>query len=159
MKRAPLPWWNGTDRPGANGALLVPAVTRWLLRTAMGYLVGALAVGVLLQWPALLARRPALAVLFPTYLHLLVVGWLTQVIFGVAYWMFPRHSAAQPRGSEPLGWATYALLNAGLLLRVAGEPMHALGHKTGGLLVASALLQLGAGWLFVVNTWPRVKER
>jgi hypothetical protein len=30
---------------------------------------------------------------------------------------------------------------------------------TGALLVASALLQLLAGWAFVLNTWPRVKER
>jgi hypothetical protein len=40
---------------------------------------------------------PALgALLWPTYLHLLVLGWLTQLIFGVAFWMFPRYSARNP---------------------------------------------------------------
>src|SRR6476660_2692413 len=74
----------------------------------MIHLGGALVLGVLVQLPALVASHPVIAVLFPTLLHLLVVGWITQVIFGVAYWMFPRYSAEQPRGSERVGWSTFA---------------------------------------------------
>jgi len=125
----------------------------------MIHLGGALVLGVLVQVPAVVASHPVIAVLFPTLLHLLVVGWITQVIFGVAYWMFPRYSAERPRGSERLGWVTLGSLNIGLLLRAAGEPLHALGQSTGGVLAASALLQLLAWWGFVVNTWPRIKER
>ena len=99
------------------------------------------------------------ALLWPTYVHLLVVGWLTQLIFGVAFWMFPRHSPGTPRGSERLGWACYSLLNSGLLLRLIGEPARALGSRTGEILVISGLLQFAAGWAFVLNTWPRIKER
>jgi hypothetical protein len=88
-----------------------------------------------------------------------VVGWLTQLIFGVAFWLFPRFSAALPRGSEALGWASFILLNLGLLLRIVGEPWLALGGNTGSLLVASAVAQLLGGWAFVANTWPRIKER
>ena len=104
-------------------------------------------------------RGADLAGLDLSMLHLLVVGWITQVIFGVAYWMFPRYSAQRPRGSERLGWITFGSLNAGVLLRVVGEPRHALGEATAGVLVASALLQLLAGWTFVLNTWPRIRER
>jgi hypothetical protein len=125
----------------------------------MVYFLTALMAGVLLRLPAAVAGVPALAVFGPTYLHLLVVGWLTQVIFGVAYWMFPRYSAERPRGSDRLGWTALVLLNAGLLLRVVGEPYHTLGRGGGGLLVAAAALQLLAGWGFVLNTWPRVRER
>jgi hypothetical protein len=137
----------------------VPALTRWYLRAAMIHLGGALVLGVLVQVPAFVASHPVIGVLFPTLLHLLVVGWITQVIFGVAYWMFPRYSAQRPRGSERLGWITFGSLNAGVLLRVVGEPRHALGEATAGVLVASALLQLLAGWTFVLNTWPRIRER
>jgi heme/copper-type cytochrome/quinol oxidase subunit 1 len=91
--------------------------------------------------------------------HLLVVGWLTQLIFGVTFWLFPRYSAAAPRGSERLGWTSYWTLNAGLLLRVIGEPARGLGAWAGWLLVIAALLQFIAGWAFVWNTWPRIKER
>ena len=97
--------------------------------------------------------------LWPTYVHLLVVGWLTQLIFGVAYWMFPRYSAERPRGSERLSWITFALLNLGLLLRAIAEPWHALAGRGAGLLVGSAVLQVLAGWTFVWNTWPRIRER
>lgn len=137
----------------------MPALTRWYLRAGMVYFLAALASGLVLAVPSVTARHPAFAVFGPTQLHLLTVGWITQVIFGVAYWMFPRFSASRPRGSEPLGWATLVLLNAGLLCRVAGEPWSRLGHPAPGLLVASALLQLVAGWAFVFNTWPRVRGR
>lgn len=73
--------------------------------------------------------------------------------------MFPRQSPEAPRGSERLGWASYWMLNGGLLLRVIGEPARALGARTDSLLLAAALQQLAAGWAFVANTWPRVKER
>lgn len=132
----------------------MPTLTRWFIRTALAYLLASLIAGILQltsgSWGSLL---------WPTYLHLLVLGWLTQLIFGVAYWMFPRLPSAAARGSERLGWVSYWLLNAGLLLRVVGEPARALGARTDWLLVAAAFLQLAAGWVFVANTWPRVKER
>jgi hypothetical protein len=136
----------------------VPPLTRWLVKAALLYLVAALALGVAVQIPAV-ARLPLVAVLWPTYLHILVVGWLTQLIFGVAYWLFPRYSAEQPRGSERLGWVTFVLLNAGLLLRLVGEPRRALGGDAHVVLLVSAAAQLLAVWAFVLNTWPRVRER
>ncbi|HXE57835.1 MAG TPA: hypothetical protein VNK43_07535 [Gemmatimonadales bacterium] len=137
----------------------MPPQTRWFLRAALLYLVAALALGVILTLPRAVEAHPLLGALWPTYLHVLVVGWLTQLIFGVAYWMFPRHSAGRPRGSAALGWASFWLLNAGLLLRLVAEPWQVLGGQVGVVLVASAALQLGAGWAFVLNTWPRIKER
>jgi uncharacterized protein involved in response to NO len=97
----------------------------------------------------------------PTYLHLFTVGWITQMIFGVAYWMFPRASRARPRGSETLAVAAYGLINVGLVLRVIAEPFHALrpGTVPDWLLTASALLQSLAGVCFVINIWERVKEK
>ncbi|HEX2636964.1 MAG TPA: hypothetical protein VHL81_07520 [Gemmatimonadales bacterium] len=136
----------------------MPPLTRWLVKAALLYLIAALVLGVAMQLP-MAGRYPVLAVLWPTYLHVLVVGWLTQLIFGVAYWLFPRYSAERPRGSERLGWATFVLLNAGLLLRLVGEPWRALGRGGHAVLLVSAVAQLLAVWCFVLNTWPRVKER
>jgi hypothetical protein len=136
----------------------VPALTRWFIRSAMLCLIAALALSVVMQ-SSLSARVPLLAVLWPTYLHLLVVGWLTQLIFGVAFWMFPKHPSAPPRGSDRLGWTCLVLLNLGLAIRVVAEPLQALGRPCTPLLVASAIAQLLAGWAFVANTWPRVRER
>lgn len=139
----------------------MPPLTRWFVRTALAYFVAALLVGVGLMLRLVVDLSPAVAALQPVYFHLLMVGWISQLIFGVVFWMFPKYSTEQPRGSERLGWATYALLNVGLVLRIIGEPLLALqpGRGAGWLLASSAVLQLLAGWAFVANTWARVKER
>lgn len=132
----------------------MPDLTRWFIRTALVCLLVSLIAGVLQLIPGRWG-----AVLWPTYVHLLVLGWLTQLIFGVAYWLFPRSSVAGSHPRDRPGWASYWLLNAGLLLRVIGEPARALGARMDWLLFAAAFLQLTAGWAFVVNIWPRVKGR
>ena len=74
--------------------------------------------------------------------------------------MFPKYSTEKPRGSEALGWWTYALLNIGLLLRAVAEPIQSTqaNSTSGWMLVLSAVLQFLSGTLFVVNSWGRVKE-
>jgi hypothetical protein len=125
----------------------MPPLTRWFVKLSLVYFVAALAGGV---WQA--AGGPLW--LTPITIHLLVVGWVTGMIFGVAYWMFPKFSSEQPRGASGLAVASFVLLNLGLLLRVAAEPL-----AVGWLLVTSAVLQWLGAVAFVVNTWPRVKGR
>jgi hypothetical protein len=139
----------------------MPALTRWFIKSALVYFVGALLLGVAVAMPAVFVVPPAVVPLGPVYLHLFMVGWVAQYIFGIVYWMFPRYSKEKPRGSETLGWATYGLLNSGLALRTFGEPLHALQPAVGWgwVLALSAVLQRLAGMAFVLNTWARVKEK
>ena len=104
----------------------MPVLTRWFVKSALAYFVGALLLGVAVTLPAVLPAPPAVGALGPVYFHFFMVGWVAQLIFGVVYWMFPRYSKKHPRGSETLGWATYGLLNVGLLVRAVAEPLHAL---------------------------------
>ena len=135
----------------------MPTLTRWFLKAAILYLLLALIAGIALAFPS----TSPLAGFFPAYFHMLTFGWLTQLIFGVAFWMFPKYSVANPRGSESLGWATFLLLNTGLILRIIFEPLNAIAPSllSGWALVASAILQWLSGVGFVINTWNRVKER
>jgi Trk-type K+ transport system membrane component len=141
----------------------MPPLTRWYIKTALVYFILALTAGLLLALPGSLAGVIQSLGLFPVYIHLLVEGWITFLIIGVAYWMFPKASRERPRGSESLGWASYVLLNAGLILRVIGEPLNSQAGGSisiwGYLLAVSALLQWLGGMAFVVNTWGRVKEK
>ncbi|MCC6499992.1 MAG: hypothetical protein IT313_06960 [Anaerolineales bacterium] len=132
----------------------MPLLTRVFIKTGMICLALALALGVLLAFGVTNG-------LFPVYIHLLVFGWLTQLIFGVIFWMFPKYSAERPRGSETLGWLTYVSLNLGLLLRAIAEPLQSTQPNSfsGWTLVVSALLQFLAGLAFVLNSWKRVRER
>ena len=141
----------------------MPPLTRWFIKTALLYFILALIAGLLLAaqsaWENFL---PSIG-LFPVYIHLLVIGWLTLLIMGIVLWMFPKYSRDLPRGSEKLGWASYILMNAGLLLRIISEPANALagapGSVWGVLLAVAALVQWLGGMAFVANTWGRVKEK
>ena len=99
----------------------------------------------------LAASVPWIGALTPIYFHLFMVGWVTQLIMGVAYWMFPKYSHAQPRGHDTLAWAAYILLNAGLLLRVGAEPALTVStlHAWGTLVALAAVLQWLGGMAFV----------
>ena len=134
---------------------------RVFIRTALAYLVAAFLVGGLVLANQGLALDSRIGALLPIFYHLLMVGWTTQLICGVALWMFPPFSREQPRGDERLGWATYALLNSGLLLRVIAEPLHAWQPApwSGWALAVSGVLQAAAMWIFVAAIWPRVKGR
>lgn len=138
----------------------MPPLTRWFVKTSFVYLALALITGLLVEIQSAL-KLTSLGGLFPIYIHLLVFGWLSQLIFGVVFWMFPRYSAERPRGSETLGWWTYALLNVGLLLRALAEPIDSMQPNpfSGWALVLSAIIQFLAGLLFVINSWGRVKEK
>ena len=139
----------------------MPVLTRWTIRTAMIYLIAGLAAGVLywanVQWDI----APIFSAFSPTYLHILVIGWLTQLIFGVIYWMFPIIRKDNMRGDPRLAWSVVGLLNAGLLLRVICEPWRSVDPNdlNGFGLVISAVLQVAAGYLFILVCWPRVRER
>ncbi len=100
----------------------------------------------------------------PTHGHMLFVGWFLQFALGIAYWLLPRkRSPERPFGYDPrLALVAVAALNIGLLCRVIAEPLERSGHAGVGtlaLLSLSALLQVGAAFVFVLQIWPRVSAR
>jgi Cytochrome C and Quinol oxidase polypeptide I len=139
----------------------MPVQTRWFLRSSLVFLILAMVLGILNAARTPLNLPAQINAFSPIYFHLFMVGWVTQLIFGVVFWMFPKYSKEQPHGSESLGWATFWLLNFGLLFRLVGEPAQVLLTNPiwGWVVVLSAVLQWMAGMIFVINTWGRVKER
>ena len=135
----------------------MPRLTRWLIRTALLYLVAALALGVALAAPAAQAPLPWLRGAWPGYVHLFAVGWVTQLIVGVAFWLFPRIGRGPPR--ERLGWAGYVLMNAGLLLRVAAEPLAGQNTWSAWAIPLAALAQAAAAVCWATLLWPRAVTR
>ena len=135
----------------------MPTPARWFIKTAFVFLVLALGVGAVLS-----VRTGAVAGFWrPAVVHLFVVGWLTQLIFGVAYWLFPRHSRESPHGRTSLAWVSYGLLNAGLVLRLAAEPGMALwAWDCWRLTLAlSAAMQTLGVLAYAVYLWPRIKTK
>lgn len=139
----------------------MPTSSRWFIRTALVYLLAALTVGVLYLSRTLWDAPARLVLLWPVYLHLLVMGWLTQLIFGVALWMFPRRSSDHPYGDPWVAWSIFMALNMGLVLRAVAEPLLGLGPARlwDAVLIAASVLQVLAGAGFVLAIWQRVRGR
>lgn len=140
----------------------MPRLTLLFLRSGLLYLCLAMGLALLLAlplgWPGAAWR----AGLRPGFYHALAVGWLTQLIFGVAFWLFPTASPERPHGREGLVRLSFWALNLGLALRILAEPWQIAGWSgawIGLTLAASALLQLLAAVAFAVAIWPRIRPR
>jgi hypothetical protein len=140
----------------------MPPIARTFVKAAFLYLVAAFLLGALMMLDRWLNISRWLKVVYVSQLHLLMVGWITQLAIGVAYWMFPRFLKGQdlrPRGSDGLAWAVLVCLNLGLLLRFVVEPFYLMGPRPwlALLLALSGVLQalaaLGFGWLI----WGRIR--
>lgn len=141
----------------------MPPLTRWFIKFSFVYLILGLLSGLFLAAQGVWNFYPPAALLFPTYFHLIAEGWITMLIVGVVFWMFPKYSMEKPRRSEELARASFYLLNAGLLLRIISEPANEYYAASVSfwavLLTLAALLQWLGGMAFVINTWERVKEK
>ncbi|HEU4647688.1 MAG TPA: hypothetical protein VFS33_01415 [Gemmatimonadales bacterium] len=136
----------------------MPPLSRWFVKAGFISLALALVFELLLARPR--GLWPALpdAALHLGAVHLLTVGWLLQLITGVAYWMFPRHPTAPPRGDARPGWLALGLLNVGLLIRLFAESWRLGFGGPRWPLAVSAVLQFAAVLLLVQLLWPRVRE-
>ena len=140
----------------------MPPIARVYVKAAFLYFLAAFLLGALMALDQWLDFSRWLKVIYLGQLHLLLVGWITQLSIGVAYWIFPRFLKEQdprPRGSDTLAWAVLVCLNAGLLLRFLLEPFYLLDAQPwlAGLMALSGMLQalaiVGFAWL----VWGRIR--
>tara|TARA_R100001015_G_C4615280_1_gene171250 strand:+ start:1202 stop:1645 length:444 start_codon:yes stop_codon:yes gene_type:complete len=131
----------------------MPLITRIFLKTGLLYFIGALLVGVALQVDFL-----GIPNLVPLFWHMLMLGWITQIIFGVSLWMFPGRIKEESFQNQKWSWLTYILLNSGLILRLISESMilQSEAYFWKVLLTISAVLQFVAVICYVIEIWPRV---
>src|SRR5579875_1400237 len=137
----------------------MPSESRLFLRTSLIALVLAFV------WGAAMAAGEALGIPPPPMLavehaHLAFVGWLVNLVIGIAWWMlplnrerFPDTAGRYPRWAPPAVWA---LLNAGLVARILAEPALA-SPLARPVLAAAGVAQLSAILLFAACAWHRVR--
>jgi hypothetical protein len=150
----------------------MPPTSRAFVKASILYLCLGAILGALLfvnRWFPLGQWVSALRV---SHVQLLIVGWLSQLILGVAWWLFPplklspRGDGSRPlrrgqaqRGNEPLFWVTFVSLNVGVLLRSIFEPLQIWTRtpQFAALAGISGLFLFAAAIGFVVNMWNRVR--
>ena len=141
----------------------MPSLTCYFVKTSLVYLALGLLFGLALALQDVFGLPVSLTGLFPVYLHLLVIGWLSQLIFGVAFWMFPKYSQERSRIRELKNpWGRFVpLLNVGLILRAMAEPWQSQNPEavSAWLLVLSAVMQWLARLMFVFKFWGPMEEK
>ena len=108
-----------------------------------------------------MAIHPAWAVYRTAHLHMNLLGFVTMMIFGVAYHVIPRF-AGHPLHSRRLATAQVWLANLGLLLFVAGFfllPNTMYGTPARAVVGAGGLISGVAAYVFVYNIWRTIDGR
>ena len=151
----------------------MPTTSRLTIRVSIVYLCLGAVLGTLLLVNRWILLGPAISVLRVSHISVLVFGWLTQLILGVAWWLLPplgirsrtgdglpRRGQAQ-RGSETLFWATVLCLNIAVLMQALFQPLFIWTQvdALGNIANLADLFLLAAAVGFVVNLWGRVRGR
>jgi heme/copper-type cytochrome/quinol oxidase subunit 1 len=133
-------------------------LVRLYVKTSFAFLLLGLILGGYVTVEVNLLGRAVAWPLITAHVHLLLVGFLLMLVFGVATWMFPRPARDDGRYRPGLAWLVYWLLTASTLLRVLGELAAAAAGTRGSSLAAlGGLGQLAAAVVFVGNMWTRVR--
>lgn len=134
----------------------MPLISRTFIKAGMVFFALSLLASLLMEFEA--SSFPGL---MPLFWHMLMVGWITQIIFGVSIWMFPGRNREEGFKAQKWGWLTFIFLNLGLLLRMVSEPMvvTSASELWNFLLVLSAVLQFSAGLTYLIEMWPRVQSK
>ncbi len=157
----------------------MPRLSQWMIRSSLLWLLlGSTVGGLLLMnkavpfstwsacdpqtctgWAALLRWLAGwLWAWRSSHVHTMLVGWMLQLAYGVAFWILPRLDARGSRGNEALAWGCYWALNLGALLAVLEPPLQSWlpGWLAATLLVLGGGLYIVANAAFVAHAWPRV---
>ncbi len=100
-----------------------------------------------------MAFLPALTILRTAHLHLALLGFVTQMIYGVALHVIPRFFG-QPLLHPRLAEVQFFAAQSGLAALVLGLALRALGTASAaGLLAIGGVLSAVGAACFVVNLW------
>jgi cbb3-type cytochrome oxidase subunit 1 len=105
-----------------------------------------------------MAVHPAWAVYRTAHLHMNLLGFVSMMIFGVAYHVIPRFTGHQLH-SRRLAGIQWWLANVGLALFVVGlallpRTMYATPARV--IVAAGGLLSAAAAYIFVYNVWRTI---
>jgi cbb3-type cytochrome oxidase subunit 1 len=128
----------------------------WHVRSFLRASLAWLALGVTLGVG--MAARPAWTIYRPAHEHMNMLGFVTMMIFGVAYHVIPRFSGRPLKYPRLAVWHFW-IANAGLALMVIGFVIRvhivSVAAGTATLAIGGTLSALGA-YTFVVNLWRTI---
>lgn len=139
----------------------MPTASVRFVRAAWTWFLVGLATGALLTAAKIGWLSPRLLGLRAAHIHVLLLGWAVQWVFGIAFWIYPAFGSERtgPGPSRAMA-ACWGLLNGGVLVRACGEAAFDCGvaREAGawGLALGSAA-QLAAAAIFVAVIRGRIR--
>jgi hypothetical protein len=124
-----------------------------MLRAALVYLGVGFTFGGLLLFHKGVPLHPILWSLLPAHIEFLLIGWIVQLIMGMAFWILPRFSRGSRRGNVPLAWLAFVLINLGIWLAGLGPAF----SSSALLPTLGRAAELTGAAAFALHAWPRVK--
>jgi cbb3-type cytochrome oxidase subunit 1 len=128
----------------------------WFVKAFLKASLAWLAAGVSLGLA--MAIHPAWAVYRTAHLHMNLLGFISMMVFGVAYHVIPRFTG-HPLHSHRLAGMQWWLANIGLALFVAGFVLlpHTMYGTPARVVVAiGGLISAAAAYIFVYNIWRTI---
>ena len=126
----------------------------WFVKAFLKASLTWLALGVTLG--ATMAAHPEYIIYRPAHAHMMLLGFVTMMIFGVAYHVIPRFTGFPLHSRRAAGWQWF-LANGGLALMVAGFALRAHGVRAGPLVLSSGgVLAALSAYTFTWVLWRTI---
>lgn len=123
----------------------------WFVKAYLKASLAWLALGVTLG--VAMAAHPEWTVYRPAHMHMLLVGFVTMMIYGVAYHVIPRFVGFALYSRRAAVWQWW-MANIGLTLMVAGFAIRANGLLVGTpVLATGGVIAAAAAYTFVYVIW------
>lgn len=129
----------------------MPLASVWLVRMSLLHLAAGGTLGAMyLSWKAY-GWFPFVTGHRQVHVEEMLVGWMVQLVIGVAFWILPRTEGTLGFQQSKLIWVVFALLNAGVIAAAWGSAPHypAWVSPTG------RALEMAAAALFAFHAWNR----
>lgn len=135
------------------------SLVRRYIKTAIGFLALGIGIGLWMLVRRELYGRFASPFETSAHTHALLVGFMMEMICGVALWLFPRPAKEDPRYSPRLAELAYWLLTIGTLGRVVAELARpsAASLLVRSIIVGGGVLQSAGLLVFFYTMWSRIR--
>jgi len=130
----------------------MPRLSVYFVRASLIYLVLGFTFGGLLLANKGVMISPWIWALLPVHIEFTFIGWMIQLVIGIAFWILPRFSNRPPRGNVLWSWSTLILLNAGILCIVLQSLFDLQWFSFIGRILETLALTA-----FVIGNWKRVR--
>jgi len=136
---------------------------RLMLKTSLIYLLIGIMIGLLMFLSYQFKNLSWTYNLRVVHTHLILVGFVIQMIMGVALWMFPQKptkdiSIEKRFTTEKEGMILYLIFNSGIILRSFFEPFSRLNLICFYIALFGVILQIIAIIYFLILIYPRIRK-